>query len=120
MAIFMAVCISTPSFAAQKVYPTISGEVPIKIENDWAFKSDGRVNQSNDLSKTIGAAVTVQLFPSWSIFGHAVLESVGSAYKFENRTFEDIGFYVEDLFVEFNKAAFNVKADKLNVGFGVA
>ena len=102
MAIFMAVCISTPSFAAQKAYSTISGEVPIEIENDWAFKSDDRVNQSNDLSTTIKPAVTVQLSPSWSIFGHAVLESVGSAEKFENRTFEDTGLYIEDLFVEFN------------------
>ena len=98
----MAVCISTPSFAAQKAYPTISSEVPIVIENDWAFKSDDRVNQSNDLSTTIKPAVTVQLSPSWSIFGHAVLESVGSAEKFENRTFENTGLYIEDLFVEFN------------------
>jgi hypothetical protein len=30
------------------------------------------------------------------------LESVGSAEKFENRTFEDTGLYIEDLFVEFN------------------
>ena len=98
----MAVCISTPFFAAQKAYPTISGEVPIEIENDWAFKSDDRVNQSNDLSTTIEPAVTIQLSPSWSIFGHAVLESVGSAEKFANRTLEDTGLYIEDLFVEFN------------------
>jgi len=117
---FMAVCVTSPSFAAQKTYPSISGEIPIEIENDWAFKSDDRANQSNDLYTTIEPAVTVQLSPSWSIFGHAVLEPVGSAGKFENRTFEDIGLYVEDLFVEFNKKAFNVKAGKLNVGFGVA
>ena len=99
----MAASITTSSFAAQqKTYPSISGEVPIEIENDWAFKSDDRVNQSNDLSTTIEPAVTVQLSPSWSIFGHAVLEPVGSAEKFENRTFEDTGLYIEDLFVEFN------------------
>jgi hypothetical protein len=120
LAVFMAVCITTPSFAAQKTYPSISGEIPIEIENDWTFKSDDRANQSNDLYTTIEPAVTVQLSPSWSIFGHAVLEPVGSAGKFENRTFEDIGFYIEDLFVEFNKMAFNVKAGKLNAGFGVA
>lgn len=119
LAVLLGVYLSPSSFAAQKTYPSISGEIPIEIENDWAFKSDDRANQSNDLYATIEPAVTIQLSRSWSIYAHAVLEPTGSAGQFENRTFEDIGLYVEDLFVEFNKDALNVKAGKLNVGFGV-
>lgn len=122
---FVTVCVlavlSTPSLQAQqKAYPSISGVIPIEIENDWTYKSDDRSNHNNDLYTTIEPELTVQLSPHWSIFAHAVLEPVVAAEKFENRVFEDHGLYLEDFALQFDNGTFGARAGKLNVGFGVA
>tara|TARA_B100000676_G_C17546312_1_gene565091 strand:+ start:106 stop:483 length:378 start_codon:yes stop_codon:yes gene_type:complete len=62
----------------------------------------------------------VKLAPRWSVFGHAVIEPVGDPAQFENRTFEDIGLYIEELFVEYSADRFGARAGKLNAGFGIA
>ena len=112
--------VSTNLAAQQKSYPSISGSVPIEIENDWAYKSDDRANQNNDLYATIEPEVTVQFTPNWSLFAHAVLEPVTSPDQFENRIFGDHGLYLEDLEVQFEGNTVGIRAGKLNVGFGVA
>ena len=48
------------------------------------------------------------------------MEPFGNATKFDNRAFEDIGLYIEDLYVEFSGDQVGAKAGKLNPGFGVA
>lgn len=100
--------------------PDVSGEVVLELQNDWNYKADDRSNLNNNLSPTIEPAVTFTLSPQWSVFAHAVMETVGDAAKFENRAFEDIGLYMEDLYLEFSADRFGAKAGKLNVGFGVA
>ena len=105
---------------SKKTYPSVSGEIPIEIENDWAYRSGDRSNNNNDLFTTIEPEATVQFSPHWSIFGHAVLEPVASAEKFENRVFEDHGFYLEDFFLQFENGTFGGRVGKLSVGFGLA
>lgn len=111
--------LTTSAQAKMRTYPSISGAVPIEIENDWTYKSDDRANQNNDLYATIEPEVTVHFSPHWSIFAHAVLEPVRSAEKFDNRVFEDHGLYLEDLSLQFDNGSIGVRAGKLNVGFGV-
>lgn len=106
--------------AQQKSYPIVTGAIPIEIENDWAYKSDDRANQNNDLYTTIEPEVTIQFSPHWSVFAHAVLEPVTAPDKFENRVFEDHGLYLEDLILQFDNGTFGARAGKLNVGFGIA
>ena len=108
------------ALAQQQTYPSLSGAIPIEIENDWTYRSDDRSNHNNDLYTTIEPEVTVQFSPHWSIFAHAVLEPVTAAEKFENRVFEDHGLYLEDLALQFDKGAFGARAGKLNVEFGIA
>ncbi len=100
--------------------PSISGEISFELQNDWNYASDDRENLNNNLSPTVEPSVTFQLSPRWSVFAHAVMEPVGDATKFENRAFEDIGLYMEDLYVEFSGDQVGAKAGKLNPGFGVA
>lgn len=100
--------------------PSISGEIAFELQNDWNYKADDRASLNNNLSPTIEPSVTFQLSPQWSVFAHAVMETVGDAAKFENRAFEDIGLYMEDLYLEYAADRFGAKAGKLNVGFGVA
>lgn len=121
---FALICVmafppSTPVFAQQQSYPSISGRIPIEIQNDWTYRSDDRANQNNDLFTTTEPEATVQISRSWSIFAHAVLEPVTPPDQFEARVFGDHGLFMEDLFVEYANGPFGVRAGKLNVGFGV-
>lgn len=105
--------------AAEKT-PVVSGEIAFELQNDWNYRSDDRANLNNNLSPTIEPSATFRLSPRWSVFAHAVMETVGDAAQFENRAFEDIGLYMEDLYIEFSADRFGAKAGKLNPGFGVA
>ena len=100
--------------------PSVSGEISFELQNDWNYASDSRANLNNNLSPTVEPSVTFTFSPRWSVFAHAVMEPVGSAAKFENRAFEDIGLYMADLYVEFSDERFGARAGKLNPGFGVA
>lgn len=121
LAAFLSMLLVTVSARAEpKTYPSITGAIPIEIENDWTYESDDRANHNNDLYATIEPEVTLHFSPHWSIFAHAVLEPVTSAEQFENRVFEDHGLYLEDFVLQFDNGTFGVRAGKLNVGFGVA
>ena len=106
--------------AAQPLSERISGEISIELQDDWTYKSEDRANQNNDLYAIIEPAATVKLAPRWSVFGHAVIEPVGDPAQSENRAFEDIGLYIEELFVEYSADRFGARAGKLNAGFGIA
>ena len=114
------VCPCASALAQQEIYPSLSGEVSIELQNDWAYRSDDRANLNNDLYTTTEPSLTVRLSPSWSVFAHAVLEPVTPPDPFENRVFGDHGLYMEDLFVEYAPEPFYLRAGKMNVGFGIA
>lgn len=97
----------------------VSGEIGFELQGDWNYDSDDRANQNNSLNPTIEPSVTFQLAPRWSVFAHAVMETIGDPAQFENRLVEDVGVYVEDLFVEYAGDRFGAKAGKLNPGFGI-
>jgi hypothetical protein len=94
--------VAPPAASAADTSPTISGEVSFELQNDWNYESDNRENLNNNLSPTVEPSVTFQFLPRWSVFAHAVMEPIGDATKFENRTFEDIGLYIQDLYIEFS------------------
>lgn len=115
------VAFSAPSaLLAAENGPSVSGEIAFELQNDWNYESDGRANLNNNLSPTIEPSATFRFSSHWSVFAHAVMETVGDAAQFENRAFEDIGLYMEDLYLEFSADRFGAKAGKLNPGFGVA
>ena len=116
-----AVAFSAPRTVLAEDKPfSVSGEIAFELQNDWNYRSDDRSNLNNNLSPKIEPSATFTLTPRWSIYAHAVMEPVGSAAKFENRAFEDIGLYMQDLYLEFSADRFGAKAGKLNPGFGVA
>lgn len=117
---FILLSPAVPARAQPDTPPAISGALSIELQNDWAYQSGDRANQSNDLYTTVEPSVAVRLSPSWSLFAHAVLEPVTPPEQFENRVFGDHGLYMEDLFVEYAPAPFYLRAGKMNVGFGIA
>lgn len=106
--------------AADAVSERISGEIAFELQDDWNYRSDDRGNLNNHLYPTIEPSVTFQIAPGWSISTVAVMEPVGDPAQFENRVFEDIGLYIEDLYVEYAGERLGGQAGKLNPGFGVA
>lgn len=115
----MACLVPATLQAQQQTYPSLSGAVPIEIENDWTYKSDDRANHNNDLYATVEPEATLRFSPEWSVFAHAVLEPVRPPQQFENRVFEDHGLYLEDLALQFETGPIGVRGGKLNVGFGI-
>lgn len=110
---------AAPAFA-EPLSKRISGEIAFELQDDWNYYSDDRGNLNNQLSPTIEPSVTVTLAPGWSVSTVVVMEPVGDPEKFENRAFEDIGLYVEELFAEYAGDRLGAKAGKLNPGFGIA
>ncbi len=104
---------------ARDHYPSMSGEVSFEVQDDWTYHSEDRSKLNNNLYPTIGTSTKVQFTPEWSAFSHVTIESIGDPAKFENRRFEDIGFYVDELYGEYAGERLGAKAGKLNVGFGV-
>lgn len=104
---------------AQNQLPAVSGEVAIEVQDDWTYKSEDRTKLNNNLYPTIKPSATLQFTPEWSVFAHAVIESIGDPAKFENRRFEDIGLYAEKLFVEYSGVRLGARAGKLDAGFGI-
>ena len=39
---------TAPAYGQPELGPTISGEIPIELHDDWAYRSDDRANQNND------------------------------------------------------------------------
>lgn len=112
--------LASATVAAETGSKRISGEIAFELQNDRNYRSDDRGDLSNHLFPTVKPVVTFRVAPRWSVFAHAVLAPVGSPAKFENRVFEDIGLYMEDLYAEYAGDRLGVKAGKLNPGFGVA
>lgn len=110
----------TPVSAAETDSKRFSGEIAFELQDDWNYAAEDRSNLNNNLFATIEPSATFRIAPGWSIFAHAVLEPVGSASKFENRSFEDTGLYLEDFYAEYAGERLGAKAGKLNPGFGIA
>lgn len=106
--------------SAEPLSKRVSGEIAFELQDDWNYRSDDRGNLNNHLFPTIKPSVTVRLAPGWSISAVAVMEPIGDPAKFENRVFEDIGLYVEDLYAEYAGDRLGARAGKLNPGFGIA
>ncbi|MEK9645065.1 MAG: hypothetical protein VW547_05925 [Alphaproteobacteria bacterium] len=116
-----AILFAMPATAVQarEKYPSLSGDVSFEVQDDWTYESDDRSKLNNDLYPTIEPSVKVHFTPEWSAVAHVTIESIGDPAKFENRFFEDVGLYVDELYGEYAGERLSVKAGKLNAGFGV-
>lgn len=106
--------------AAEKSWPRVEGAVAIEVQNDNAFKSDDPGNKRNDLFTKVEPEATLHLVPGLSLFTKGVLERVRDARAGEDRFFEDHGFYIEDLWLSYEKDWSAVKGGKFTPNFGVA
>lgn len=104
--------------AETQTFPRIEGAVPIEIQDDWNYDSDSADNEHNQLSTLTEPEVTVWFAPGFSLFAHAVLQSVKDPDPGDDRYFEDHGLFVEDLFLRYQTGRFAVRGGKLTPKFG--
>lgn len=104
----------------QPSFPSISVSIPFEVQNDLNYHSEDRTAEHNQLYPTIEPEVTVQFTPEISIFAHGVLEPMRDPGPREDRSFEDLGMYIEDLYAKYDTGVFSVQGGKFTPNFGIA
>jgi hypothetical protein len=122
-AVVFITIVSALGTAAAQDYPRLTGEFEAEVQLDYAYDGDvGRDQGSSrylrDLFTNWALGVAFEFTPSWSIQTAVVLEPVRAAAK--NRTFDDHGIFVEQLYVLYAPAPFSLFAGKFNPAFGIA
>ena len=106
--------------AAEDGYPFISGDVTFEVQNDWTFDSDNKDNEINDLYTTIEPTFVMHFMKGLTLTAHGVLEPVLDPEAGEDRYFGDEGFYIQDLFAQYETDRFALLGGKFTPNFGRA
>lgn len=101
--------------------PHLSVEIPIEVQNDWAYESDDPTAQFNTLFTKIEPAITVDLGAGVSAFAGLVFEPLqGPPVSGGNRTFDDQGLFVEVLTLTYENGPFALFGGKFGPNFAIA
>jgi hypothetical protein len=109
-----------PAGAAEPTGPYISGDIQFEVEDDWTFDSDDNDNELNDLYATIEPTLVMHFFKGMSLTAHGVFEPVRDPEPGTDREFADEGFYIQDLFAQYETDRFSVLGGKFTPNFGRA
>ena len=104
-------------------YPRVVGKTEIELQYDYFYDADlgrdrGSTRYISDLFTTTELGVALEVSPAWSIQTGLVLEPVRSPIR--DRTFDDLGFYGEQLYLRYAASGFSLFAGKYNPLFGIA
>ncbi len=120
--VMLWVAVQAPALAqetAQKTaFPRLEWSFAAEIENDFTTSADDPEAEINDLFPTIEPALSLRLNEAFSVNVSAVIEPVLDPV--DDRTFKDIGGYVDTLFMQYESSIASIALGKLGVPFGVA
>lgn len=109
------------SAAAQEVPKRpVSGEILFEFQNDWAIHSGDADARRNDLFANIEATVQARLNPALSAKSQLTFTPVTNPAPGRDRAFGDQGVFVEQLYLEYAREAFALRAGKFGQKFGTA
>lgn len=108
------------AYAEEVFQPGIKGSVSVELENDWAYHSDDKDTDVNNLNTTIEPYLIVSLLKGLAVETSLVLEEVKDLDPNENGLFDNHGAYAEELKVTYTGDNYGVQAGKYNPDFGVA
>lgn len=112
---------SVPARAEEEIsYPTLRGEIPIEIQNDWSYHSDDKDSDVNNLNMTIEPYFILSATKQLALEAGFVFEEVQDHDPNDDVIFDNHGGYVEQLKVTYTGENFGFQAGKFNPGFGVA
>jgi len=109
-----------PSAAAAESYPFISGDIAVEVQNDWTYRSQDNANERNDLFTKTEPTLVMHFIKGLTLTTHGVLEPIRDPKPGKDRTFGDEGFYIQDLFGQYEHDAFSVLGGKFTPNFGRA
>ncbi|MEM1313868.1 MAG: hypothetical protein AAGI51_04885 [Pseudomonadota bacterium] len=98
--------------------PRFTWGLGMEVQNDFTFDADDPDAELNDLYPSITAELGLELLEDTGVFATLVLEPVLDPE--DDRVFEDIGLYAEELFAQAGFGAVVVKGGKFNPAFGQA
>lgn len=98
----------------------LSGAALIEFHNDWTARSDDADNERNDMHVTVETALEARLTPRLKAASLIVYEPVRDPAAGRDRTFEDQGLYVEELFLAYADERFGLRGGKFGQKFGIA
>ncbi|MEO1686472.1 MAG: porin [Pseudomonadota bacterium] len=99
-------------------YPRLVWGLAAEVQNDLTFSSTDPAAELNDLSPTLGAALGLELREGTGLYAGLVLEPVFDPV--DDRVFEDLGLYAEELFLAAEAFGAGFVAGKFNPAFGLA
>ncbi len=100
--------------------PKISGSLLVEIQNDFAFSSDDEMEEFDTLFATIEPSFALALTDRLSINAGLVLEPVLDPDGGDDLFFEDEGFFVEVLTLDYEAGPVHLFGGKMHVNFGTA
>jgi hypothetical protein len=116
--------LSTPGGARAEdnvFIPKISGSVAFEFQNDLAFSSDDPTEEFNNAFIKIEPGIALTFTREVSINAGLVLEQVQApAADGSDRTFDDQGFFVEVLTLDYQTEQLHISGGKMHVNFGKA
>lgn len=112
--------VASGAVAAEQTYPFISGDIAFELQNDWTYDSDDTANERNDLYTTVEPTLVMHFTKELTLTTHGVFEPVRDPEPGKDRTFGDQGFYIQDLFGQYETGAVTVLGGKFTPNFGRA
>lgn len=106
--------------APEETYPRIESTIAVEIQNDYTTKSQDPGAEINDLFNTTEVETAIHFNKLFSLHSLIVLEPVLDPTPFDDRTFEDHGAFLENLFLKFESGPVAIFAGKFNPSFGTA
>jgi hypothetical protein len=111
---------ASPASPEECSAPCIDYAISAELQDDWIFSSNPSLFESNDLQPTYETNIALKPFDHFAFVVHTTTEDVLDKLPGENRAFEDIGSYVEEIYARFDFEPVRIRAGKFNPIFGLA
>lgn len=115
-----AAMLCVPTLAAAADTPRVEGELLFEANNLNIFESDDPDSEINDLYGEIELAPTFVLTDTLSIGGVLKLERVTDPDPGDDTYFENLGAFVEELYLSFANDRLGILGGKFNPAFGLS
>lgn len=98
-------------------YPRLRGRIEVELQNDYVYRNRP-IGRYNDLFTDTVALLRLELTPTITVRSTIHLEPLREPAG--SRFMGDEGLYLEELYLQYERAAYGVAAGKFNPGFGIA
>ena len=101
--------------------PKLSGNLAVEVQNDFAFSSDDPAEEFNNLTTKIEPGLKLTLTDRLSVNAGLVVQQVQSPpVAGDDRVFDDQGFFVEVLTLDYEAGPVHLFGGKMHVNFAKA